>query len=286
MKKQYAACAMIGILACSTPHVASADGYVIPLPSAWQLEEVTPVSLMDSSPTGLANHREYYSEDGKICIIGPNETLTENEACFEVSFDKNTRSIVDPENDEPTAAEFSWVDGRLIFRFPDATEFRLRPISIESLQSRVRPESLLVVNIKEESRSGVPEVMYVDASQPGDNRSLVGVWETIQHVMKFSPDLPPYGMPNRKWVFTKTHVALLEPEQTEPDADGWRPYVVDGTRLSLSDEGHLYRFTFDEWGDLILHVDDKDMIRLRQVSLNPEEIPALPSKIALLELYQ
>lgn len=259
----------------------SAEPATFPTPSVWELVEVSPVTMMDSNPRGISNHREYYTTEGKVCFLEPVETFPAVLNCLDVSFSLGRRLLVAPDGEEYSSEVLGLTSASFSLRFPDESVFEYQRLDDAAIEAPIRPRSLHVLRVAEGEQLTARDVEYLDPSTVEQPRTLLGVWEVIEHSDVPYMDLPPYGFPNEKWVFTNSHLFRVAPDGTRlADAES-QLYTRAADDLRLADEEESLRINYNPWGDLVL-TSPRGAVTLRQLTIDAARIPAIPTKVALL----
>ena len=269
-------------VAMLTGPAAAEEPVTIPIPSVWELVEVSPVTMFDSNPRGMANHREYYTREGEVCFLEPGESFPESRHCLQVELAPNARSVITPDGERHPSEVLALSEASLSLRFPDDSVLEFRRLDDAAVGAPIRPQSLHVLRVSEGEQLAAREVEYVEASGLDGPRALLGVWEVIGYRNVPYPDLPPYGFPNEKWVFDGTRLVVVPPASAELAEGRAQAYSRTDGELSLSQESASFGVSFDAWGDLLL-TTPRGVMRLRQLGRDPQEIPVIPTKVTLLE---
>lgn len=273
---------IIVICLLAVPVADCSDAEASLVPGAWELVELSPVSMMDSNPRGFANHREYYRGDGSICFLRPSEAFSEVKNCLAVRFDGNSRVITGPDGSERFSTVIDISKDLVTIQFPDESIFSFKRLDDRNGLLPIKPQSLHVLEVNEGPQLRAQDVNYLNVPRSAAKRQLVGVWEVIEYRDVPSNDMPPYGFPNYKWVFEKERWAQISPTSDQVSEDEWFQYTFDGAVLRFEGgEAEKVNVSFSRWGDLLLSAQSEQMT-LRQLTTDPDEIPVLPFKVCVL----
>jgi hypothetical protein len=262
---------------------AASQAATWPVPSVWELIEVSPVTMLDSNPRGMSNRREYYTPDGLLCILDPAETTGESSDCIKVALTKDRRVVTTPDGEKYVAEILAFTPERATLAFPDGSTFEYRRLPDDAAVHPIRPHSLHVLKAQSGQQLRAQDVRYVERARGDVPASLIGVWEAIEFRDFPYADLPPYGFPNLKWVFGVDYVAQISPTATVVSKDERSAYKLASSQLSVPALDRVFTVSFDRWGDLVL-ASTRGTVTLRQLSTDPHEIPAIPEKVAVLVL--
>ena len=252
-----------------------------PTPSVWELVEVSPVTMFDSNPRGWPNQREFYTAEGELCLLQPHETFPEIRRCVDVTFSDDQRLVSTPDGKQHSATIVDLSATNAVLDFPDGSRFEYRRIEDDGFEVPIRPHSLHVLQVSSGPQIRASDVHYVEPPQNGSGRSLVGVWEEIEHRNVPYRDLPPYGFPNMKWVFDDASVAAIAADAVDVPANAGAPYTREGEWLIFGDSEERLGISFNRWGDLELKTPSGTIV-LRQLTDDPQDIEAIPAKVTLL----
>jgi hypothetical protein len=244
----------------------------------WQLVAATPVAPAAIDPHGMLNQKLYFSKDGKIFLLRPDEKLTADIPSAPYSFDGKTRKVTLPDGQVRTdparisgdSLSVTMPDGQqLTYRRvtgPNAAERRFAPLSVETVSGSSSPTE--------------PKYDEADYSKQPLAERVRGVWEVVRYA-KLSGEVPEHGFANDKYVIDGKQVAILVPGATT--AGDRRPYdLADDSMLVKSDTPETWSVSFNEWQQLVLTRNDAE-VTLRLVQKPTSPIPALPTRIALVE---
>ena len=243
----------------------------------WHLVAASPVAPADIDPHGMINQKLYFSKDGKIFLLRPDEKLSADTPSATYEYDGKIRKVTladgnvrnDPAQVTGDTLSVTMPDGqRLTYHRvtgENANQRTFPPMSVESIAS---------------SRTPAPEPKYdeSDHSQQPLAERLRGVWEVVRYA-KLSGEIPAQGFPNEKYVIDDKQIAIVAPEAKTGDRKV--PYRILGDSLVL-DADTTWSVTFNPWQQLVLTREDAE-VTLRLIQKSTTSVPAIPAKIALVE---
>jgi hypothetical protein len=242
----------------------------------WQLVAASPVAPADVDPHGMVNQKLYFSKDGKIFLLRPDEKLSADVPSATYEFDGKMRKVTLPDGN--VRNDPAKVTGdTLSVTMPDGQQLTYRRITgADADQRTFAPMSVEVVA---NGKPPAPEPKYdeSDHSQQPLAERLRGVWEVVRYA-KVSGDVPPHGFANDKYVIDDQQIAVIAPEAKS--ADRKLPYRILGDSLVLGDA--TWSVTFNRWQQLVLTREDAE-VTLRLIQKSTTSVPAIPTKIALVE---
>lgn len=242
----------------------------------WQLVAATPVAAADVDPRGMVNQKLYFSKDGRIFLLRPEEKLTADIPSAAYEFDGKVRKVTLPDGNVRT--DPAQVTGdTLSVTMPDGQQLTYRRITGADAEQRTfAPMSVEVVA---SGKPPAPEPKYdeSDHSQQPLAERLRGVWEVVRYA-KVSGDIPPHGFTNEKYVIDDKQIAIVAPDAKS--ADRKLPYRILGESLVVGEA--TWSVTFNQWQQLVLTREDAE-VTLRLIQKSTASVPLLPTKIALVE---
>jgi hypothetical protein len=242
----------------------------------WQLVAATPVAPSAVDPHGMLNQKLFFSNDGKIYLLRPDEKLTADIPSAAYTFDGKTRKVTLP--DGRVRTDPAQVTGNsLSVTMPDGQQLMYRRVTGDHPDER-RFAPLSVETVSEPKPPAEPKYDETDTSkQPLPDR-IRGVWEVVRYT-KLSGDVPEHGFPNEKYIIDGKQLAVVPPHATTITAPKV-PYQLSSDSLLMGDD--TWTISFNEWQQLVLTRNDAEVtLRLLQKSTTP--IPAIPTRVALVE---
>ncbi|MGZ7078108.1 MAG: hypothetical protein ACXVJT_01735 [Thermoanaerobaculia bacterium] len=271
MKRLAFACCFLTALA-----IHAAGG----LAGAWELIDATPVTLQNSDPHGIVNHKLYFTADGRMFIIAPEEKLDTNDTPVQYVFDGSVRTLTLP-GGEVHRSSVKLSGNTMKVTTEDGVTFTYRRLTGDRAYDRtIEPRSVEILETEDHAQSKQPRYDTTDYSKVAMPQRIRGVWEIVRYRnVKF--EAPLYGFPNDKYVITSREVAMVAPSATKVDGDSRGKYHLEGTTMVV-DDGSRWGLAFNQWQQLVLTRDDAE-ITMRLVTKDTRTIPALPVKIVLYE---
>lgn len=256
----------------------------------WELLDVTSVTVADSPPRGLPSIKHYYAPDGKMYSLAANEMLTGKTDSAPYVFSNGVRALktqtgrnLQTKIDFPSTNTMRYLfnDGNQIWTFSRMLQEKAYNVEIE-------PRSVVVLRTVDKSNQLTCfDVKYDtnDYSKLPLEQRCVGAWETVEYKGVPITEMPPYGFPNDKLVFTKNgRFSKVAPAETPSE---WSKYEVTNTTIIVwdVDEKGSQKFEkvrFDKWNRMVLPYKDVELT-LKLLQRDTTKIPILPGKICLLE---
>lgn len=222
------------------------------------------------------NHKTRYTAEGRIYMVPADQKLDET-AYGTYSWDGLTRTIKVPGH-EPVKNRLSITGDLMTIAFDTGRRLTYRRMSGDRPWDRIlEPRSLEVLRTSQPA----PLLRYdtSDHSKLSFPQRIQGVWEVAGYAA-VRYEVPPYGLPNDKYVVTSTEVAMIPPDRTSVPADAKSRYQIQPGNTLLVD-GERWQVTFDRWQRMVIR-RDQDEITLRLVQKATSPIPRLPVTVALL----
>jgi hypothetical protein len=250
------------------------------LVGTWELIDATPVSLRSSDPHGIANHKLYFTEDGRMFIIGPDEKLEAQDTPVAYSFDGSVRTLTLPGGEVHHSTVRLTGNTREV-KTEEGVTFTYRRLTGDRAFDRaIEPRSVELLDTEDRVQPKPPSYDRADYSKLPLPQRIRGVWEIVRYRnVKF--EAPPYGFPNDKYVITPSEVSMIPPDATKVEGDSRGRYHLDGHTIVV-DDGSRWSLAFNQWQQLVLTREDAE-ITMRLISKDTAKIPALPIKIVLHE---
>ncbi len=251
----------------------------------WELIDVTGVTLMNSPPRGLAAHKEYYQKNGKLAIIPADEKFNEKSVTVTYKIKNSKRTITTPDGTERSGNLVINKKGHLVIKYGEREVWTYKKLKGDKAYDKeIEPKSVVVIQTKDpKEQLTCLDVKYdeKDYSKLPLEKRVIGVWEVIAAVN--SPELPPYGFPNDKTVFTKGN-QFYKIDSTVIKLEGQRAveYSIKGNdlQLNLGSRKHINKLSFNKWGHLEINYKGF-IIRLKLLTRDTDKIPLIPSKVSL-----
>ncbi len=245
----------------------------------WELIDATPVSLRSSDPHGIANHKLYFTADGRMFIIAPDEKLDPNDTPVSYTFDGTVRTLTLPGGEiHRSAVKLS--GNTMHVKTEDGVTFTYRRLTGDRAFDRtIEPRSVELLDKEDHApQPQQPKYDTADYSKVPLAQRIRGVWEIVGYRnVKFEP--PPYGFPNDKYLITSSEVAMVPPDATKVEGESRGKYHVEGNTMVV-DDGSRWSLAFNQWQQLVLTRNDAE-ITMRLISKDTAKIPPLPIKIVL-----
>lgn len=256
------------------------------LVGVWRLVEVNAIAMQDSPPRGQINRKEVYTDDGKLLVVMPDQPFAEARTMGSYEVQDTVRVFTTPEG-ETTATPIQWLDAdHFFYEFtPGERWYYARVTGPEARDAQWEPRSVIVVRLSAGEEPTLRDFAYDntdDRAMPWDKR-VIGTWETIRIAGRAvnGPDMPPYGMPNDRYLFgadgvlRKVHANNQADRQDEPVH-----FKVEGNKLTIEEQFELH-FWFNRWGQLVLEQPGVQTT-FKRISFETKNVPAGPVIIALL----
>lgn len=268
-----AVASMAAPLRAADPHPAASAS----IEGMWRLVAASPVAPSAIDPRGMVNQKLYFSKDGRIFLLRPEEKLTPDIPSAAYVFDGKTRKVTLP--DGQVRNDPAQITGdTLNVTMPDGQQLTYRRVTGDQTFA---PMSVEVVST---GKSPAPEPKYDDAdhSQQPTAERIRGVWEVVRYA-KVSGEIPAQGFPNEKYVIDAKQIAIIPPDAKTTDHR--LPYEIAGDSMLVAaggDAPSTWSVSFNQWQQLVLTREDAE-VTLRLIQKSTESIPVLPTKVALVE---
>ncbi len=246
----------------------------------WELVDATPVPFNSSDPHGIINHKLYFTADGRMFIIAPDEKLAAADAPVTYTFDGSVRTLTLP-GGEKHQSQIALDGNTMRVKTEDGVTFTYRKMTGDRPFDRlIEPRSVEVLSVPGEDPTPSPKYDATDYSKQPLARRIRGVWEVVQYSgVKFQP--PQEGFPNDKYIITADQVAMVPPTATQIEGESQGKYRLDGNTIVV-DDGSKWRVSFNQWQRMILKREDAELT-LRLISKKTDSIPVLPVRIVLFD---
>jgi hypothetical protein len=253
---------------------------------AWELIAVTPVSLQDSMPRGIPNRTEIYTADGRMCVVGPEESKIADEECVKYSEVAGERRLTLADG-EALKTLFS-LEGsdRLLLHHSSEEVWTYRRLAWSG--GALEPREPTSVEFLRQGSSGETTSAASGGVAPSDSgpRSFpLGLWEVNGYRNVPARELPPYGFLNEKYWIEAGRFCVLRPWEAAPRAEACSAAEVSREVVAGLDptrgEVVRWRVTSNRWGHLVLSGPVGEM-SLRPIVGSLEKMPVLQPKIVLL----
>ena len=249
----------------------------------WERVAASPVSLMDSDPRGFSNHKVYYTPDGKVFILEPDEALSITSVAFRYRFDGKALTLVTPGGEEHTTSAAIKGDIMTVDTEGGGTFTYRRMSGHRPWDRQLEPRSLLILKSNDGQYAPEPRYDTRDYSKQPMAERVRGVWEVVGYSRVEPRELPPYGFPNDKYVFDGRRVSMMPPNVSNVDPDRSGVYQIRGNAIHVDDE--RWTLSFNRWGHMVLD-QGEFVVTLKLISKKTATIPIIPVRIALLATSQ
>ncbi len=262
-----------------------------PLDGCWKLIDITALNLSDTPPSGISSRKDFYSEDGKMYILYPNEKLTESVKGYNFSFDNAERTILKDDGSKIiTPVTF---DGNKNFtlHFTKAEKWSYTKMGDRrSCNKAIEPLSVSVVAMKDSAKQQSNlDIKYSqkDYSKLPLKKRIIGVWEVNDHFGVARYEAPPYGYSNELYILTENKLYVLSPGQTSLEEGKSVSYKLKQNKLIFGKDKNVkkMKISFNRWEHLVLSVEGKG-ISLKLITKDITKIPLIPTKIVNLLLKE
>ena len=250
------------------------------LVGTWELIDATPVPFNGSDPHGIVNHKLYFTADGRMFIIAPDEKLEQANQPVQYTFDGSVRTLMLP-GGETHHSEIALAGDTMRVKTEDGVTFTYRRLSGDrAFDKQIEPRSVEILSVPGQDQTTAPKYDTTDYSKQPLASRIRGVWEVVQYRgVKFEP--PAEGFPNDKYVITATDVAMIPPTATKVEGESHGKYRLEGNTMVI-DDGSRWTVSFNPWQRLVLKREDAELT-MRLISKNTSAIPALPIRIVLFD---
>ena len=246
----------------------------------WELVEATPVPFNTSDPHGIVNHKLYFTADGRMYIIAPDEKLQPDDMSVAYTFEGNVRTLTLP-GGEVHRSEVTMTGDTMRIKTEDGVTFTYKRLSgTHAFDKEIEPRSVEILQVPGEDPPKPPKYDSADYSRQPLAQRIRGVWEVTQYsAVKFQP--PAEGFPNDKYIITASDVAMIPPTATHIEGQSHGKYQLNGSTMVV-DDGSMWTLSFNRWNRLVLKRPDAELT-LRLISKDTSTIPALPVRIVLFD---
>jgi hypothetical protein len=253
----------------------------------WQLVAASPVAPADLEPHGMMNQKLYFTKDGHLFLLRPEEKLTADIPSAPYTYDGATRKVTLPDGtlrEDP--AQISGDTMKVTMRDGQLLTYR-RVTGEHPLERSFAPISVEVVSPKGQTPPAEPKYDDTDYSKQPFAERIRGVWEVVRYA-KLKGDVPAEGFRNDKYVIDDKQLSVIAPDAK---TSGMRlPYRILDSSLVLAppaadgqpQEPVTWSITFNEWQQLVITRDDAE-ITLRLVQKATNTIPLLPTKVPIVD---
>jgi hypothetical protein len=272
----------------TTPQSAAKPAVVNPLQrkviGTWLLVAATPVSMMDSDPRGLLNHKSFYRADGRLFMFAPDRPLTVADPSLPFRIEGATRIVTLPDGKESRAGIA--IDGdvmRITMKDKRVLTYR-RVLDQRPLDAAFAPISVESVTMPE-TRPPEPRYDMRDYSRLPVRERIRGIWEAVRYRRVRSDEMPTNGFPNDKYVVTDRLFSMSAPDEAHVDPQRTGTYRFINDHQIVIGEGAdaaTWSVSFDQWGRLVIEQPEAE-VTLRLITRATNTVPPLPLRIALLE---
>lgn len=258
------------------------------LAGVWRLLEVNAVPGEETPPRGQLNRKEIYTSDGQLLWARPDAPASAAQPMGTYTERDGVRFFTTPDGRE-TATAIQWLgDDHFFFEHtPGECWHYARVKGPDAADQQWEPRSVVVV------RTGPPGTdpalrdfkydVSDDSAMPWEKR-IVGAWETIKVAGRAvsGPDMPPYGMPNDRFLITAkgTMQKVKANGQTDRDSE-IVPVEIKSNKITIAGTDFSFYFWFNRWGQLVFEQDGLQTV-LKRISLDPAKAPAGPFVVVLL----
>lgn len=271
---------MAAPLRAADPHPPAASSSSS-IQGMWRLVAATPIAPAAIDPHGMVNQKLYFSKDGRIFLLRPEEKLTADIPSAAYEFDGKIRKVTLA--DGQVRSDPAQIAGdTLTVTMPDGQQLTYRRVTGEHADEQsFAPMSVEVVSTGKASPTE-PKYDEADHSHQPTAERIRGVWEVVRYA-KLSGEVPAEGFPNEKYVIDAKQVAIVPPDAKTIDRR--LPYEIAGDSMLVAMGGEApatWSVSFNQWQQLVLTREDAE-VTLRLVQKSTDPIPVLPTKIALVE---
>jgi len=244
----------------------------------WELVDATPVPYNSSDPHGIVNHKLYFTADGRMFVIAPDEKLDAANNPVKYAFDGSVRTLTLP-GGEVHESQVHLDGDTMHVKTEDGVVFTYRRLKGErAFDRQLEPRSVEVLMVADGEPAATPKYDARDYSRQALAQRIRGVWEIVQY-RKIKFDAPSDGFPNDKYIITADQVAMIPPTATRIEGESVGSYRLQGNTIVV-DDGSRWTVSFNKWNRLVLARGDAELT-MRLVSKDTKTIPALPVRIVL-----
>src|SRR4051812_2354648 len=200
----------------------------------WELVESTPVPYNSSDPHGIINHKLYFTADGRMFIIAPDEKLEPTNPSVQYTFDGNVRTLTLP-GGEVHQSQVALSGDTMLVKTEDGVTFTYRRLKGDRpFDRQIEPRSVEVLSVPDSDPIAAPKYDSTDYSKKPLGQRIRGVWEVVQYrAVKF--EAPAEGFPNDKYIITADQVAMIPPTATEIEGESNGKYHLEGSMMVVDD---------------------------------------------------
>jgi len=257
----------------------------------WELIDITALNIMNTPPQGISSRKDYYSEDGMLYVIAPENKIDDASITSKYEFDGENRKVVTKSGSE-VFTKSTIKDDTLILHFSETEKWTYRYLGGElSCNKPIEPKSVLVVatNNPNDQKTNL-DINYdeSDYSNLGIRERISGIWEVNEH-FEFSPrNAPPYGFSNKLYVFKNDKFYILSAGETSIDGKKAMEYSLKDNKMLLGENSNKaveLDIKFNKWGHIILSKSGRGFV-LKLLTKDVNRIPLIPTKIVVLRLVK
>jgi len=258
------------------------------LVGAWELVHVAPTDVELADPRGIINTKMYFTANGKLTGLKPDEVVTEKTRFADYKFDGKSVTLLS-EGNPPYTVGVSFPDFEtMLFSPPNASQRKFKRLAGPNIE--IEPRSLQLIKLPASSATSAAEVSYDTNDYSGlpVEKRIQGTWEIIAYRRVPRNQAPPYGFLNDLWEIKSDTILITrrDPKGTETQTYSWANgnILVSGAVLDRRSEAKLkWKPSFNKWGHLVLDWDNAQIV-FKLVSKNINQAPNVPVKIVLLQL--
>lgn len=252
----------------------------------WELVYVAPTNMEETEPRGISNIRLFFTPDGELYSIFPDQTFSDSIPSVKYEFNGNTLSVL-PGGGDSVILNVTFRDSSTMVFNPEIAARRIfkRIYDPDNLNKTIELKSLQLVNTGE-MLTDTGGLKYDDSdysSMPLKER-IIGVWETIEYTDVPNGEMPPYGFPNDIWIIKIKE--LINIHRASKDTSIVKYQLTDSSEIILNADDQnvaMWKVYFNQWGHLVFDGGNGAML-LKLVSRDTENIPNIPLKIVLLKM--
>ena len=258
------------------------------LAGVWRLIEVNSLPGEETQPRGFLNRKEIYTSDGKLLFVSPDAPASAATPMGAYAVHEGVRIFTAADGNE-TATAIQWIDADHFFfeHSPGECWHYARVTGANAADQQWEPRSVEVVRTGPVGTGPtLRDFKYDvtdDSAMPWEKR-VIGAWETIKVAGRAvsGPDMPPYGMPNDRFLITAkgTMQKVKANGQTDRDSE-IVPVEIKANTITVAGTDFSFNFWFNRWGQLVFEQDGLQTV-LKRISFDPAKAPAGPFVIVLL----